>query len=77
MGTSSYHASTVGLIRNLRTGSITPQFHMVLDDWFETVYSDQDQEPANWVKMVLVQSEMVQLDPATSMDLHEEWLSQE
>ena len=45
MGTSPLHASTVGLVRNLQTGSITPQFHMVYDDFFETVHSDEAKEP--------------------------------
>jgi hypothetical protein len=39
MGSSSLHASTVGLIRNLRTNHISPQFHVVYDDLFETVHA--------------------------------------
>jgi hypothetical protein len=39
------HASTVGLVRNLQTGSITPQFHMVYDAFFETVHSDEAEQP--------------------------------
>ena len=39
IGVSPLHASTVGLIRNLRTNKVSPQFHVVYDDLFETVHS--------------------------------------
>ena len=45
LGKSSAHASSVGLIRNLRTGYISPQFHVVYDNLFQTVmggYEDND-----------------------------------
>ena len=47
MDASPLHASTVGLIRNLQTPSITPQFHAVYDDFFETVHSDGVDPPDN------------------------------
>jgi hypothetical protein len=37
MGLSKKHASTVPLVLNPETGYITPQYHIVLDDWFATV----------------------------------------
>ena len=37
MGWSPLHASNVALVRNLDTGAISPQFHVVFDNWFETV----------------------------------------
>ena len=45
VGTSRKHASTVPLVLNLETGAITPQFHVVFDDWFATVTSDPDKLP--------------------------------
>ena len=45
MGALPMHASTVGLVWNLQTGTITPQFHMVFDDFFETVHSDEQEIP--------------------------------
>ena len=42
MGLSPYHASTVPLVLNLDTGAITPQFHVVFDDWFTTVPTSVD-----------------------------------
>ena len=49
---SSLHASTVGLIRNLRTNNISPQFHVVYDTHFETVHSDQKEEPKVWEELL-------------------------
>ena len=40
LGFSSEHSSMVGLILNIRTGAITPQFHVVYDERFETVTTD-------------------------------------
>ncbi|KAL7459421.1 hypothetical protein ACHAWC_011182 [Mediolabrus comicus] len=37
MGFSNQHSSVVGLIRNLSTGSITPQYHVVFDEKFQAV----------------------------------------
>ena len=37
LGPSPSHARTVALILNPRTGHVSPQFHMKLDDFFETV----------------------------------------
>ena len=45
VGTSRKHASTVPLVLNLETGAITPQFHVVFDDWFAMVTSDPDKLP--------------------------------
>ena len=46
MGLSPDHASTVPLVLNLDTGAITPQFHVVFDDWFTTVTTSVDDLPA-------------------------------
>ena len=37
LGFSTQHSSTIGLILNHRTGSVTPQYHCVYDDLFTTV----------------------------------------
>ena len=47
LGPSPHHASTVGLILNLRTGFISPQFHCTYDDYFETPKLDGNIE-AHW-----------------------------
>jgi hypothetical protein len=49
MGFSPVHSESIGLVRNLKTGYISPQYHIVYDDWFETVYStDTENPPAAW-----------------------------
>jgi hypothetical protein len=42
VGFSPKHATTIPLVVNLATGTISPQFHCVFDDWFSTVFSDPD-----------------------------------
>ena len=42
LGASPLHASTVGLARNLHTGNISSQFHVVYNDFFETVHATSD-----------------------------------
>ena len=37
---SRSHASTVGLVNNLQTGYITPQYNLTFDEQFTTVDSD-------------------------------------
>ena len=45
MGLSKKHSSTVPLVLNPDTGYITPQFHIVFDDWFATVATNVDALP--------------------------------
>ena len=45
MGLSKKHASTVPLIMNPETGYITPQYHIVFDDWFAMVATNVDALP--------------------------------
>lgn len=60
LGFSTEHSSTVGLILNLSTGSVSPQWHVVFDDTYSTVHSVDSQEPvefesfsvATWNKLV-------------------------
>ena len=40
LGFSPQHSTTVGLIRNLQAGNVSPQFHIVLDEPFTTVSAD-------------------------------------
>ena len=48
VGVSPVHAENVALVRNLRTGYLSPQFHVVFDDQFETIYADADEPPRTW-----------------------------
>ncbi|KAL7475537.1 hypothetical protein ACHAW6_001446, partial [Cyclotella cf. meneghiniana] len=40
LGFSNQHSSTVALVQNLHTGHVSPQYHVVFDDKFETVFHD-------------------------------------
>ena len=55
MGVSHKHASSVPLVLSVSTGAITPQYHVVFDDWFATVSSDHENLPDfssdEWKKM--------------------------
>ena len=52
VGYSPLHASTVRLVRNLRTGNISPQFYVV----YETVHASLDKEPEVWPELIVFQS---------------------
>jgi hypothetical protein len=45
MGLSKKHANTVPLVLNPETGYITPQYHIVFDDWFAMVATNVDALP--------------------------------
>eukprot|EP00956_Cyclotella_meneghiniana_P042975 scaffold249367_cov117-Cyclotella_meneghiniana.AAC.2 len=40
LGFSKKHSSTIALVRNLHTCHVSPQYHVVFDDKFETVFHD-------------------------------------
>ena len=42
LGFSKEHSSKVGLVQNLRTGQITPQFHVVFNKMFHTVTTEME-----------------------------------
>ena len=51
VGFSPRHSSLAPLVLNSRTGKISPQFHVILDDWFTSVLSvdtDDAFEPLMW-----------------------------
>jgi hypothetical protein len=76
MGISPKHASSVHLVRNLQTGTITPQFHLVFDDFFETVFSEGEQEPDVWQDLVVFQSFANDFDDDDYRpELSDEWLN--
>jgi hypothetical protein len=76
MGISPSHASSVHLVRNLQTGSITPQYHLVFDDFFETVFSEGEQEPTVWQDLVVFNSFANNFDDEEYQpELAAEWLN--
>ena len=54
LGYSKEHATTIGMIRNIRTGHISPQFHVVFDEDFTTVTSESTLDlTETWIELFL------------------------
>ena len=77
VGFSKNHAATVGLILNHTTGSITPQFHVVYDDYFSTTAPDGDIDYSKFTELLLTPNAryLTPLDPDYVPDLSDEWLT--
>ena len=58
------------MIRNLTTGKVSPQFHVVYDDWFSTVsnFNHPDQDPDLGIDL----DELLRLDFSREYYLDEE-----
>ena len=52
LGVSPFHSSTVHLVLNPTTGAITPQYHLVFDDSFSTVFSDGQFDESKWLSLL-------------------------
>jgi hypothetical protein len=77
MGRSPLHASTVGLVRNLQTGTITPQYHMVYDDFFETIHHNGNEKPKVWKDLFVTSRFKSSIDEDDMPTLDDEWLTSE
>jgi len=79
VGQSPLHASSVGLILNLQTGNVTPQYHVVHDNFFETVYADGTEPPPEWAELVTLSRSMSALEDDDDYvpELKDEWLTPE
>jgi len=72
---SRIHAESISLVQNLTTSYISPQYHLVYDDWFEAVYSSLDQEPPEWDNLCTFQRFETHFDEGTAPTLQDEWLT--
>ena len=61
MGFSKMHSTQVGLVLNLLTGSISPQFHVVFDEMFSTVMSSKATDPEIWIWLVTSRNSRIQV----------------
>ena len=80
LGLSPKHASTVPLVLNLSTGNISPQFHVVFDDWFTTVDSREEStedsiDSTKWTDLFLNERFSIEFDGDDPIELEDEWLS--
>ena len=81
MGWSPHHASTMPLVLNLETGSVSPQFHIVFDDWFSTVsssasFDEESIESNKWTKLLMSERLQVLFDETDDVQLDDEWLTE-
>ena len=78
MGFSPRHSTLVTLILNLRTHSITPQYHVVFDDSFSSVHSSPQLAPKIWEELITSPGARfeVKLDDQDEAELADEWLSE-
>jgi Reverse transcriptase (RNA-dependent DNA polymerase) len=81
LGLSSEHSSNIGLILNLRTGYVSPQFHVVYDDLFQTVPNAENGglpfDEAIWDDLFRNQRERYideDEDAENIPPLHQDWL---
>ena len=66
----------MALVKNFRTGNISPQFHVVYDDYFETVSSTAEEEPQVWEELLVFNSFRSEYDREEFVPpLADEWLS--
>jgi len=78
VGHSPMHASTIGLVMNLQTSNISPQYHVMFDDFYETVNSNGDEPPPKWMDLFMLNQYKVEYNNTDYLPkLHEEWLSTE
>ena len=77
MGISPSHSSNVSLVLNLKTGTISPQFHVVFDDYFTTVMSisDSDDPPGHWENLFHESQFHTEFDEHEHVSLHVDWLT--
>ena len=82
LGWSPKHASSVPLVLNLSTGTISPQFHVVFDDWFSTVSSitsREEPEPIDgetWTNLLMNDRIQVAFDEDDPVEVNDEWLTE-
>ena len=76
MGASPLRTSAVILLRSLTTIRMTPKFHVVYNDLFETSHSSDDTRPAVWTDIIIFSHFKSDFDENDSVpNLANEWLT--
>jgi len=79
VGFSQSHSSNVPLVLNITTGHISPQYHIVFDDEFNTVasHTENDDPPTFWEELYLESSHRIELgaDNPSNHFLSDHWLT--
>jgi hypothetical protein len=58
LGVSKHHSTTVHLVLNPSTGDVSPQYHVLFDDYFSTVFSNGQFDPTVWESLVVSNKEL-------------------
>ena len=66
----------VSLVKNLKTGYLSPACHVVHDDSFETVYSPDDAEPPQWEHLCVFERFELEFE-SNPPPLPDDWLTPE
>ena len=61
MGFKKMHSTQGGLVINLFTGSISPQYHVVFDDMFSTVVSSTATDPEVCIRLFTSRNSQIQV----------------
>ena len=61
MGSIKMHSTQVGLVLNLLTGSILPQYHVIFDDMLSTVISITAADPEVYIRLVPSSNSRIQV----------------
>jgi hypothetical protein len=77
LGTSKKHSSNVPLVLNLDTLAISPQYHVVFDDWFSTVEAGPDLAPPEWEDLFNGSRYQYPFEPHEAPILDDSWLDPE
>ena len=80
LGFSRRHSSRVPLVLNTRTGHISPQFHVVFDDWFTSVIGTGTDRPFNeheWTQLFADARYHYAFDEDDPVTLADEWIEQQ
>ena len=76
MGISPLHASTVELILNLNINHMSPQFHGVYGNLFQTFHSDEGKPPAKCPDLIIFDRFCSNFDNSVFFpELADEWLT--
>ena len=76
VGFSPRHSSLVPLVLNPQTGKISPQFHVVFDDWFTSVLSvgaEDAFKPSMWQTLFSHSHYYYMFDDHDAISLSDEW----
>ena len=77
MGFINMHSTQFGLVLNLLTGSISPQYHALFDDMFSTVVISTSVDTEFWIRLVTLRNSRIQVmvDQEDDPELYDEWLT--